>query len=317
MTDLTVAQILEPIHGSVRAVHGPTDRVVTRVAPIEMAGSDALAFCSRPAPGCNSLMEQSGALIILCGEAQLNDTTLALGKTLIVVPDPRLSMLRIVDRYFARPRPEPGIHPSAHVDPRAEIADSATVGPLAYVGHASIGDGSVLQGHVYVGDGVKVGRHVTIQAGAVIGADGFGYHRNEHGDLERFPHLGGVIIEDDVEVGACSCVDRGALGDTILRQGCKIDNLVHIAHNVTIGRQALVIAHAMIGGSAEVGDRAWVAPSAVVRDGIQVGAGATVGMAALVVKNVPDGAVVMGAPARPADEYKELLAALRALTART
>jgi UDP-3-O-[3-hydroxymyristoyl] glucosamine N-acyltransferase len=84
---------------------------------------------------------------------------------------------------------------------------------------------------------------------------------------------------------------------------------------VTIGRQALVIAHAMIGGSAEVGDRAWVAPAAVVRDGIQVGAGATVGMAALVVKDVPDGAVVMGAPARPADEYKAMLVALRALTA--
>jgi UDP-3-O-[3-hydroxymyristoyl] glucosamine N-acyltransferase len=118
-----------------------------------------------------------------------------------------------------------------------------------------------------------------------------------------------VLIEDGVEIGSNTSIDRGTLGDTILRQGARIDNQVHIAHNVIVGRHAAVIANAMIGGSTTIGDGAWIAPSACVRDGLKIGSNALVGLAALVVKDVPDGATVMGAPARPADEQKRLLAA--------
>lgn len=144
----------------------------------------------------------------------------------------------------------------------------------------------------------------------MIGADGFGYQRNESGELEKFPHLGGVVIEDNVEIGSNTCIDRGTLGDTIIREGSKIDNLVHIAHNVIVGRHAIVIAHSMVGGSVRIGDYAWVSPSACLRDVISIGDRSTVGLGAVVVKDVPDGGTVMGTPARPAEEYKAYLKAL-------
>ena len=310
---LLIDELIDGLGEAIQAVHGPRNRTVSRVAPIDRADEESLTFCSKAPPASERLMRESLAAVILCGAAQVSSDTLALGKTLIIVADPRLAMLRVINRWFAPMRPGPGIHPSASVDPRADVAATATIGPFTYVGCATVGADSVVQGHGFIGDGVRIGSRVVIQAGAIVGADGFGYQRNERGELERFPHVGGVRVEDDVEIGACACVDRGALGDTVLRQGCKIDNLVHIAHNVTIGKYALIIAHAMVGGSTEVGDGAWVAPSATLRDGIRVGHHATVGLGALVVKDVPDGAVVMGAPARPMDEYKELLATLRAL----
>jgi UDP-3-O-[3-hydroxymyristoyl] glucosamine N-acyltransferase len=150
---------------------------------------------------------------------------------------------------------------------------------------------------------------VIIHAGTVIGADGFGYERNDGGELEKFPHLGHVVLEDNVEVGSNTCIDRGTLGDTIIREGAKIDNLVHIAHNVVVGRHAVVIAHAMIGGSTRIGDYAWVAPCACVRDVVSIGDRAMIGLGAVVVRDVPDGATVMGIPARPVDEYKKILEA--------
>ncbi|HET7604337.1 MAG TPA: hypothetical protein VFK36_15035 [Gemmatimonadales bacterium] len=313
---ITVDMLVEALGDAIRAVHGPTERDFSRVAPIDRADEASLSFCNKAPPACERLIRETGSRVILCGEPQVSSQTLALGKTLVVVAEPRLAMLRVIKRWFAPARPPAGVHPSADVDPRAEVARTASIGPFTHVGAATVGADTVVQGHAYIGDGVRIGARVIIQAGAIVGADGFGYQRNEHGELERFPHVGGVLIEDDVEIGACSCVDRGALGDTVLRQGCKIDNLVHIAHNVTIGQHALVIAHAMVGGSTEVGDGAWVAPSATLRDGIRIGHHATVGLGALVVKDVPDGAVVMGAPARPMSEYKALLAALRTLEAR-
>ncbi len=141
----------------------------------------------------------------------------------------------------------------------------------------------------------------------MIGADGFGYERNEVGELEKFPHVGGVLIEDNVEIGANSCIDRGSLGDTRICQGARIDNLVHIAHNVYVGRHAVVIANAMVGGGTHIGDFAWVAPSACLRDRIKIGDKSLVGLASLVTKDVPNGETVLGCPARSLAKHKRLL----------
>ena len=314
MTPIAVQSLLDLLAGDVIDVLGSRDRTVSAVGPVDQAAdASVLTFCNRPQPEAGRLLRDTRAGVIVCGEAQA-DVGIA-GRTFIVVREPRLAFLRLV-RGFFMPAPPAGVHSSAVVEASAEIHPDAYIGPLCYVGRASVGQGSVLHGGVMVHDGTRIGRRVVIHAGTVIGADGFGYQRNERGELEKFPHVGGVRIEDDVEIGANTCIDRGTLGDTVVQQGARIDNLVHIAHNVVVGRHAAVIAHAMIGGSTTIGEGAWISPSACVRDGLSIGARATIGLGALVVKDVPDGEIVMGAPARPAPEYKAQLEALRQISRR-
>jgi UDP-3-O-[3-hydroxymyristoyl] glucosamine N-acyltransferase len=213
-------------------------------------------------------------------------------------PNPKLTYVRLL-RLLIPQAIRPGVHPTADVHPSASIHESASVGAYAVIEACEIGPGSVIGSNVFIGDGTKIGQHVNIAAGVVIGADGFGYVDDENGVRLRFPHLGHVEIEDYVDIGANTCIDRGTLGRTLIKVGAKIDNLVHIAHNVTVGRNAMIIASTMIGGSTVIGDGVWVAPGATVRDSIAIGAGATVGIGALVTKSVPDGEIWAGHPARP------------------
>lgn len=287
-------------------IHGSADREVERAAPIDRADAAAVTFCSRAGEVGVRLMRETAAGVVICSSEPAGDE----GKTFIVVDDPRLAFLRVVQRFFAD-KPEPGrIHPTAVIDEDASIAPSAHIGPFVWIGAGcSVGEDSVVHAHVSLYPKTRIGNNVTIHAGTVIGADGYGYQRNERGELEKFPHIGGVVIENGVEIGSNTSIDRGTLGDTILREGSRIDNQVHIAHNVIVGRHAAVIANAMIGGSTTIGDGAWIAPSACVRDGLKIGANAIIGLGALVVKDVADGETVMGAPARPAEEQKRFLAA--------
>lgn len=145
---------------------------------------------------------------------------------------------------------------------------------------------------------IKMGIGIKIGKGTIIGADGFGYERNEKNELEFFPHIGGVIIEDDVEIGCNVCIDRGVLGDTIIHKGVKIDNLVHIAHNVEIGKHTAIIANAMIGGSVKIGSYSWIAPSASILNGVTIGNNVIIGMGAVVLKDISDGETWAGVPAK-------------------
>jgi UDP-3-O-[3-hydroxymyristoyl] glucosamine N-acyltransferase len=313
MEEIPLGRVLEYLSAAALRVIGPTDRYVTHPAPIHEAHSELdITFCRKTGVEGVELIRSTGAGVVICSDDLDLDELAARGKTLIVVKDPRLSFLRVVDEFFAEPIAY-GIHPTAAIDPEAKVHPNVYVGPFTYIGKCEVGEGTIIYGHTYIYSRTRIGRNVTIHAGTIIGADGFGYQRNEAGELEKFPHIGGVVIEDNVEIGSNTSIDRGTLGDTIIREGAKIDNLVHIAHNVVVGQHAAVIADAMIGGSTRIGDYAWVAPSACVRDVITIGEGATVGLGALVVKDVPDGATFMGAPARPAEEYKALLKKLSEL----
>lgn len=282
----------------------------TNAKPILECNSESIAWIAKGRSDSNRLLEETIAIVIVCdSEVQTKDYETE--KCFIIVDDPRLSFLRIVS--LLEDKPQPGIHPTAFIHPEAKLGNSIYIGPFVYVGNSSIEDNSIIHGHVYIYDKVKIGKNVIIHAGTVIGSDGFGYSRNEKNEFEKFPHIGGVEIRDNVEIGANSCIDRGTLGNTVINEGAKIDNLVHIAHNVQVGKHSAVIANAMVGGSTKIGDNTWISPSAILRDTISIGNNVTVGMGALVTKDVPDNETWAGNPAKPLTEFLELQKKLKKL----
>lgn len=225
--------------------------------------------------------------------------------------NPRLDFCRVLERYFSPPRAA-GIDPAALVSPAALIGERCSIGPGCVISEGvEIGDDSVLYGRVFIYPGTRIGKRVIIHAGAVLGADGFGFEKRPDGSWQKFPHLGGVVVGDDVEVGANSTIDRGTLGDTVVERGVKIDNLVHIAHNAQVGADSLIISGAVICGGARVGARTWVAPQACIRDRITVGGDATIGMGAIVNSDTAPGATMVAWHARPALATKRIFTFLQ------
>ncbi len=193
---------------------------------------------------------------------------------------------------------EYGIHPTAIIHPEAIISEKIFVGPNTVIGKCVIGDETIIYGNCYIFDNTTIGKNVTIMPNTTIGGTGYGYEKNEENEFELFPHIGGVQIENNVDIGANTCIDRGTLGNTIIGSGSKIDNLVHIAHNVAIGKNCAIIAHSMIGGSTIINDNSWVAPSSCLRDGISIGKNSIVGLGAVVVKTIPENETWIGNPAK-------------------
>ncbi len=296
MKKYTVDDIRKLAGEDIEIVGKINGRHFTRVGSVLAADPETLVWISPLRKDQEELARRTRANIVICDRTLPIDEAMKRSKCFIVTDKPKLVFLRTVEGLFAT-KPEKGIHETACVHPEARIAPDAWIGPFTYVGKATIGSGTVIFGHCHIYDNVTIGRNVTIHAGTAIGSEGFGYERNEEGQLERFPHVGGVVIEDRVDIGSNTCIDRGTLGDTVIKEGAKIDNLVHIAHNIVVGRDAAVIANTMVGGSVEIGDRAWLAPSATIMDRITIGREAVVGLGAVVLKDVPDKAVMVGNPA--------------------
>jgi UDP-3-O-[3-hydroxymyristoyl] glucosamine N-acyltransferase len=239
--------------------------------------------------------------------------------------------------FHADERPAPGVHPSAVVAPGAELEPSASVGPGAFVGRgARIGARSILQAAVRVLDEARIGEdcllysgvvvrercivgdRVILQPNCVVGSDGFGFAFDAEGDGDgpvhrKVPQAGIVRIEDDVEVGACTCIDRATLGETVIGRGTKIDNLVQIAHNVTIGPLSLIVAQVGIAGSTEIGTGVVLAGQVGVVGHLKIGDGARAGAQAGVTRDIPAGETYTGYPARPHADWLRSNAALQRL----
>ena len=237
-------------------------------------------------------------------------------KPLISVQDPRMAFITALRLCDWRRPPLPGIDPTAHIARSAAIHGRAHLGPHVVVGeyavvgdgcilyanscvgdHSEIGAGSILHPNVTIYPRCAIGRGVIIHAGAVIGADGLGFEATPHG-WEKVPHLGTVVIEDDVEIGALTAIDRATTGTTLIGKGSKIDNLVQIAHNVTIGPGCMIVAQAGVAGSATVGAGVVIAGQAGVSDHKQVGSHTRIGARAGVVTNIAADMTVSGFPAQ-------------------
>ena len=240
-----------------------------------------------------------GALLIAPAETGAANATGSVVRT----RHPKLAFTRAVNEFFPQlldsAWPRQGGAPiamDATIAADARLAAGVVIGPDVTIGaRTSIGPNTCVA-HC------RIGSDVTIGANCSIGLPGFGYEKDDEGRWWRFPHIGRVVIEDGVEIGSNTCIDRGALGETRIGGGAKIDNLVHIAHNVVVGRNAVVIANSMIGGSATIGDGVWVAPSVSILNQVAVGARSTLGMGAVVLKPVDANAVVVGNPAKPLEK---------------
>jgi len=296
------------------AVEGKVDRDIIRVCPISRPERGCLTYLKPGLPPNNQLRQRLAGVTLICNEEHATALRGFEDLTLLVCPNPRLAFVRAVNAYFAPTRPPAGVHPTASVSPDSIIAPDASVGAFCVIGPGCrIGARSILHPHVTLYSDVRIGSDVIIHSGTVVGADGFGYERNEDGELEKFPHIGSVVIEDRVEIGSNTSIDRGTLGDTIIREGARIDNQVHISHNVEIGRHAAVIAQTMVGGSVSVGDYSWLAPSSIIINQVRIGHRSTVGLGAVVVKDVGDAETVMGSPAVSAEEFRLIRTALKSL----
>jgi UDP-3-O-[3-hydroxymyristoyl] glucosamine N-acyltransferase len=282
-------------------IRGDIDREITTPSPIDKAERDSLVFCSKKDTEAKEMIKASRAGIIIASAEVKLPPSYYKDRTIIQVANPRLAFIRVLEKFF-KAAPEYGIHPTAIIDPKAKIAKHVFIGPYATIGECEIGEGTMIHSHVHIFPRTRIGKNVTVFPGAVIGRDGYGFERNKEGKLERFPQIGGVVIENDVEIGSNTVVDRGAMGDTIIREGTKIDNLCHIAHSAVIGKHCMVIALSMIGGSTIIGDYSHIAPSASLINKIKTGKNVLVGMGAVVTGDVADNQVVVGVPAKPIRE---------------
>ena len=277
---------------------GSYNIILTRATSIfEAEFSSDFTFCSLNGMNALNAIRKTKSDIIFIGKDLADDVLQFHHKTFIVVKNPKLLFIKLINTLFP-------IRFYRYIDPTAIIAKNASIdnlvciGPNVSIGKCHIGANSIIHGNVRIHDNTNIASNVIIHSGAIIGSDGFGYEKNEFNVLEKFQQLGGVIIESDVEIGANTTIDRGTLDSTTIGVGTKIDNLVHIAHNVKIGKYVAIIAHAMIGGSVTIKDYAWIAPSACIRDGVTIGENALVGLGAVVLNDVDNNNVVVGNPAK-------------------
>jgi UDP-3-O-[3-hydroxymyristoyl] glucosamine N-acyltransferase len=252
--------------------------------------------------------------------------------TRIIVTDLQHALERAAQALHPQARREPGIDPDARIAPGAKLGPDVTVGPFAVIGskvrlgaRVIVEAGAWLGDEVTVGDdchigpnavcypGARLGARVVLKAGAVIGGAGFGYLRGAEGH-QRVPHLGGCVLEDDVEIGSGSCVDRGSFDDTVIGRGTKIDNLVQVAHNCRLGARCLVMATTGIAGSCDIGDDVVIAGGVGIADHVIIGDGAVLSAKSVVIGPVAGGSVVGGYPARPHRIFLRAQAALLRLT---
>ncbi|MEN6521679.1 MAG: UDP-3-O-(3-hydroxymyristoyl)glucosamine N-acyltransferase [Armatimonadota bacterium] len=315
MTGIRVRELAEIVGGS---VDGPDDIPITGAASISDAEQGDIVLAEDQRYFDAAARCKASAILAESGACE--------GKSVIHVDNPRKAFVEIL-KVFAPvvSAPRAGIDPNCRVGERIAIGKGASVGYGSYIGDdVSIGDGTIIHPLVFLGDGVRIGAgcvihpnvtiyfgcelgsNVTVHSGTVIGSDGFGYIPVD-GRLSKVPQIGNVVIEDDVEIGSCTTVDRAKTGSTRIGRGSKIDNLVQIAHNVKIGESSVIVAQVGIAGSAEIGSGVTIAGQAGVKNHIKIGDGVVVAAQSAIFGDLPSGGgMYSGYPARP---HKEALRA--------
>ena len=309
MTEYTVQQIADLVAGE---VEGDPSRRVEGVASVDRAGPTHVTFVVNQRYAQRLGTRSVGACLVGPG-IQME----AKGTVYIRVDNPQLAFSQLLGVFHPEHRPDPGVHRTAMIGRGTRIGDQASIGPYVTIGENSVtGRGTQVGSHTHIDEDVVIGRdcrigpgctilhdteigdRVRLYTGVRLGVDGFGYTPGADG-LVRIPQVGRCIIGDEVEIGANCTVDRGALGDTVVGRATKIDNLVHVAHNVTIGENCILVAQVGVAGSVEIGAGTQLGGQAGVAGHLTIGPGARIGAQAGVIGDVPAGSVYSGYPARP------------------
>lgn len=317
--EFSAGQIAEILGGD---VDGDAQATVNNLSPIESGIPSTLTFLANPV--YTEHIYTTGASIAIVSNDFTPERKLPPTLTLIRVRDPRLAFSKLMESYAQMLKKPAGIHPTASVDPGASIDPSAYVGPnavieagvvieadvavsaLSFIGTETIiKRGTVLHERVHIGHRCVIGASCVIQPGAVIGGDGFGFAPNRENEYQKVVHLGNVILEDHVEIGAGTTIDRGTLGSTIIGRGVKLDNLIQVAHNVEIGENTVIAAQTGIAGSTKIGKNCMIGGQVgiighiTIADEVKIAAQSGIGGS---IKK--KGAILQGSPALPIGDYK-------------
>lgn len=250
-------------------------------------------------------------------------------KVLVIHPNPQLAFAKLMAHFYPEPRPEPGIDSHAVIGKNAALGKDVTLYPFVYLGNnVTVGDGSVLFPGAVIGDDCKIGKetilypnvtlyrntvvgnHVILHAGVVLGADGFGYAADEKGRYVKIPQVGRVTVEDDVEIGANTCIDRATQGATIIKEGTKIDNLVQVAHNCEVGEHSILVSQVGMAGSCKLGRHVILAGQVGLADHVTLGDNVIIAAKSATSQDIESPGMYGGIPAIPAMSWKKYLAIL-------
>ncbi|MBV52275.1 MAG: UDP-3-O-(3-hydroxymyristoyl)glucosamine N-acyltransferase [Nitrospinaceae bacterium] len=315
---MNLGDIAEKIGGK---VIGDASLEITDVRHIESAEEGHLTFLTGK-KFLDKLKQSKASAVLVDSEQEVEISQ-------VITPGPMLAFARLLDQFHPQSRPKPGIHPSVIlgenvvlgkrvtlsalvcVGDNVQIDDDTVVYPSAVIGSdCSLGKNTVIHSNVTLYNNSVIGNHVILHAGVVVGADGFGYTLDEKGRHVKINQIGNVVIEDNVEVGANSCIDRAAMGTTLIKEGTKIDNLVQVAHNCTIGEHSILVAQVGIAGSCELGHHVVLAGQAGVSDHVKVGDQVTVVSKSAVLRDLEGHSAYGGIPAVPLNIWKRSITVL-------
>ena len=294
--ELTLKEIISKLQCNYKILGNCGDIVIDNTSSIQTANENSLVFINDTRIDKLELLNLTNAKAIICNIEGIN--SIKSDKCLIIVENPKEIFAGIINKIFQQHKAYQ-IHSSSIIHSDAQLHDNICIGPFCVIGNCIIEEGVEIQSNVCIHDNVYIGKNVKIQSGCIIGFEGFDHILDENGKyVENFPQLGGVIIEENVIIGANTCIQRGTLSDTIIKRNCIIDNMVTIAHNVVINENSTIIGHSHIGGSVVVGKSTFIGQSVSIANVGYVGEKSKIGIGSVVIRSVSDKESVFGNPAK-------------------
>jgi UDP-3-O-[3-hydroxymyristoyl] glucosamine N-acyltransferase len=294
--DLTLKDIVNKLQCKYKIVGNYDKIVINNTSSIESANENSLVFISDTRIDKLELLNKTKAKLIICNITETYN--IESEKCLIIVDNPKAIFASIINKFFYEKKINQ-IHPTCIIHPDAKLHKNTNLGPYCIIGNCTIDEGVEIESNVCIYDNVYIEKNVKIQSGCVIGSEGFDYILDENGKyIENFPQLGGVKIEENVIIGSNTCIQRGTLGDTIIKKNCLIDNMITIAHNVIVGENTIIIGHSHIGGSVKIEENTFIGQSSTIANVGRLGKNSFISIGSVVIHPVSDNQSVFGNPAR-------------------